>query len=219
MTPIAAAENSVLTGPGEGRRAVLRSTLTSPFGRKVRIAALALGLADRIQIVPADTRDENDSLRRQNPLGKMPCLVTDAGVFFDSRVILELLDAEAGGGRIIPAGGPARFRCLTRACLADGVADAAILMVYEGRFRTPAQMSPEWIAHQRGKVERGLEALAAAPPDPARSDAASISLACALGYLDWRAPVPWRDRWPRLAEWLDAFAAAEPAWHRTEHPR
>ena len=207
-----------LTGPGTDRRAVLRSTLTSPYGRKVRMAMRVLGLDDRIEVQPADTLDASDDLRRQNPLGKMPVLIADGATLFDSRVVLEYLDAMAGGGRLIPAAGRARFTCLTTACLADGVTDAGLLMIYEGRFRDAAQRSDRWLDHQRGKVARGLDALRAAPPDPRTTDAASISLACALGYLDWRRPVAWRDDWPELALWLTDFAAAEPAFDATRSP-
>ncbi|WP_353475418.1 glutathione S-transferase N-terminal domain-containing protein [Salipiger sp. H15] len=208
-----------LCGAGQGGRAVLRTTLTSPYGRKVRMAAQVLGLWDRIEMVPADTRDPSDDLRLQNPLGKMPCLMTDGETLYDSRVILEFLDTLAEGRGLFPREGRERFHCLTRACLADGVTDAALLMVYEGRFRGAEKISDEWLAHQRGKVERGLSALAALPPDPTRTDAAGVSLACALGYLDWRAPVSWRDRWPELVDWLHRFAAAEPAFNATEAPR
>ena len=199
-------------------RAVLRTTLTSPYGRKVRMAAKVLGLEDRIEIRPADTLDADDDLRDQNPLGKMPCLMADGMTLFDSRVIVDYLDALAGGGRLIPAAGRDRYRCLTRVALADGVADAALLMVYEGRFREASQMSARWLDHQKGKVLRGLTALAADLPDPTRTDAAAISLACMLGYLDWRRPVVWRGDWPALVEWLEAFAAHEPAFHATRRP-
>lgn len=208
-----------LTGTGQGGRAILRSTLTSPYGRKVRMAADILGLSDQISVVPADTRDASDSLRQQNPLGKIPCLITEADTLYDSGVILEFLDTLAGGNRLFPRSGWERFRCLTQSRLADGVTDAALLMVYEGRFRKAEQASDEWLSHQRGKIERGLTALAAAPPDPTCSDAAAISLACALGYLDWRKPVAWRDRWPALVDWIEAFSLAEPAISRTERPQ
>lgn len=202
-----------------GGRMVLRSTLTSPFGRKARMAATVLGLDRLIDVVPADTLDAADTLRRHNPLGKMPCLLlADGTVLYDSRVILDYLDALAGGGRLLPPGGVARYRALTRATLADGVADAALLMVYEGRFRTPEQASATWLDHQRGKIERALAALGEAPPDPGVTDAVSISLACALGYLDWRRPVEWRRPFARLAAWLDRFAAAEPAFAATAIP-
>ncbi len=71
---------------------VLRSTLTSPFGRKVRMAMLVLGLEKRIRLVPAETLNEADTLRTQNPLGKMPCLLLEDGTaLYDSRVIIEFL--------------------------------------------------------------------------------------------------------------------------------
>ncbi|UMA64914.1 glutathione S-transferase N-terminal domain-containing protein [Roseivivax marinus] len=199
-----------------GTRVVLRSTETSPFGRKVRMAAEILGLAGRIERQAADTLDTSDTLRAQNPLGKMPCLLIGEEAVFDSAVILELLDAVAGGGRLAPRAGLARFRVLTRARLADGIADAALLMVYEGRFRQEgAPVGERWLAHQRGKVERGLSVFETSPPPAERADLVSITLSAALGYLDWREPVAWRPGHPRLARWLDDFAAATPAFEHT----
>ena len=198
---------------------VLRSTLTSPFGRKVRMAASVLGLADRYRIEPADTLNEVDTLRAQNPLGKMPCLLlADGTALYDSRVIIEFLQEQAGSARLIPTSGPARYTALTRAALADGICDAALLMVYEGRFREPDTHSERWLAHQRGKVTRGLAAFEHQPPDPARTDVVAISLSCALGYLDWRRPLDWRAAHPRLAQWLADFAEAEPAFNATRAP-
>jgi len=198
---------------------VLRSTLTSPFGRKVRIAASVLGLAGRYRLEPADTLNEGDTLRRQNPLGKLPCLLlADGTALYDSRVIIEFLQEEADTDRLVPRSGLARYTTLTHATLADGITDAALLMVYEGRFREPTAHSQRWLTHQRGKVLRGLAAFEAAPPDPVLTDLAAIALACALGYLDWRKPVAWRPAHPRLAQWLADFAAAEPAFDATRAP-
>ncbi len=195
---------------------VLRSTLTSPFGRKVRMAAIILKIADRIALQPGDPRDENDTLRRQNPLGKMPCLLLEDGTpVYDSGVILEYFDQLAGGGKLMPPGGLERIKALTRARLADGITEAAILIVYEGRFREPQQASAVWLEHQRGKILRALAEFASTPPDPGKSDVVSIGLACALGYLDWRKPVDWRPQFPKLSAWLDAFAAHEPAFNAT----
>jgi glutathione S-transferase len=197
---------------------VLRTTLTSPYGRKVRMAAEVLDLSDSLRIVPADTLDPEDDLRDQNPLGKMPCLIVGDEVLFDSRVILDFLDSLAGGGHLAPPSGMERFRALTRAALADGIADAGLLMVYERRFRDPAQVSQRWLEHQASKIQRAMAAFARDLPDPARTDAVSISLACALGYLDWRQPLDWRADYPGLARWLADFAAAEPAFATTESP-
>jgi glutathione S-transferase len=198
---------------------ILRSTATSPFGRKVRIAIDVLGLGNRVTMVPADTLDETDSLRQQNPLGKMPCLLLpDGGVIYDSGVIVEFAQELAGTDRLLPLRGPERYRALTLARLADGITEAALLMVYESRFRDPEGYSERWLNHQRGKVMRGLDAFARESPDPRRTDLVSIGLSCAFGYLDWRKPVAWRDSHPKLATWLAEFAAHVPAYARTAAP-
>ena len=101
---------------------ILRSTPPSPFGRKVNIAAGVLGLTDQIRIEAADLGNATDSVRRQNPLGKIPTLVLEDGsTLFDSRVILEYLDHRAGGGKIIPQQPKARFAALRLQALADGM--------------------------------------------------------------------------------------------------
>ncbi|CAH1663953.1 glutathione S-transferase family protein [Chelatococcus asaccharovorans] len=195
----------------------LRSSPPSPFGRKVKIAAKVLGLWDKIDVVMTDTVDPGDSIRRQNPLGKIPALILEDGrVLFDSRVILEYLDHRAGGGRIIP-NGPARFDVLTQQALADGLLDAALLLVYEKRWRDADKHDEKWVAHQRGKVERSLAVLEAMPPAPptAVPDVGQITVACALGYLDLRFDGEWRATYPRLVAWLTAFEKAVPAFAET----
>jgi glutathione S-transferase len=195
---------------------ILRSSPASPFGRKVKIAAAILGLAERIEIVAVDTNDAHDSIRRQNPLGKIPALVLEDGaVLYDSPVIVEYLDFLAGGGKIIPADPQRRFSVLTRQALADGIIDAALLQVYETRFREPAQHVAKWLDHQAAKVERGLKVLEAGPGDAADRDIGAIAVACALGYLDLRFMGRWRVDCPNLAGWLDRFAAACPAFETT----
>jgi glutathione S-transferase len=93
---------------------VLRTTPTSPFGRKVRMAIEALGLGGRITVVPADPLDETDTLRQQNPLGKMPCLVLgDGTTIYDSGIIIEYLQDVAGTDRLLPLRGRDRYRALT----------------------------------------------------------------------------------------------------------
>jgi glutathione S-transferase len=194
----------------------LRSSPASPFGRKVKIAALELGLMDTIEIVAADTNDPADPLRQQNPLGKIPTLVLEDGTtLFDSRVIVDYLDHLAGGGKIIPAG-EARFPQLRLQALADGICDAALLQVYETRFRPEEGRNAAWLANQAGKVSRALIALEVTPPAyPDRPRIGEIALACALGYLDLRFAGTWRAEYPALVAWLDAFAAKVPAFEAT----
>ena len=180
-----------------------------------------LGLSDRIALVPGNPLDENDTLRQQNPLGKMPCLVlADGSSIYDSGVIIEFLADVAGDEKLLPARGPARFKALTQARLADGITEAAILIVYESRFRDDAATHSErWLKHQRGKIQRALAAFEAAPPDPAKTDIVAIGLACALGYLDWRKGLDWRPIYPKLVAWFAAFAKNQPAFERTRAPQ
>ena len=182
----------------------LRTSPASPFGRKVRIAAALLGLEGRIAIVPADTGDPADSLRRQNPLGKIPALIAEDGeAIYDSRVIVEYLDGLTGGGRLIPTDFTARIQALTLQALADGIADAAVLQIYEQRMREPAERSAKWIGYQAGKVMRGLAALESKPPTAGANHVGAIALACTLGYLDLRFAGAWRTERPKLAEWVE----------------
>lgn len=194
----------------------LRSSPASPFGRKVKISLLELGLADRITIVAADTTDPAEPLRQQNPLGKIPTLVLEDGsTLFDSRVIVDYLDHLAGGGRILPTGAE-RFAQLRLQALADGICDAALLQVYEVRFRAAESRHAGWVENQQGKIDRALAALEAEPPAFAdRPRIGEIALACALGYLDLRHEGRWRAAHPRLVAWLDAFAEKVPAFEAT----
>jgi glutathione S-transferase len=196
---------------------ILRTAPASPFGRKVRIAAHLLGQDREIRIEPADTMDPADSMRAQNPLGKIPILIGEDGArLYDSRVILEYLDHRAGGGRIIPAQPDARFAALTLQALCDGLMDASLLLVYEGRWRSADRHEPKWVAHQADKVRRALSTLEADPPAlDGVPHVGHIALACALGYQDLRFEGRWRADHPRLVQWLDAFAARVPAFAET----
>lgn len=194
---------------------ILRSSPASPFARKVRIALDLVGLASRVTVMDADTGDEADPLRRENPLGKVPTLVLDDGTaVFDSRVILDHLDALTGGGTLIPVDPAARLRCLTTQALADGVMDASVLIVYEARWRPEAIRLPRWTDHQGDKIARALGVLEAVPPEDG-ADAGAVAVACALGYLDLRLGGAWRARHPALVAWLDRFAVAVPAFEAT----
>src|ERR1700746_933006 len=196
---------------------ILRFSPASPFVRKVRIAAAVLGLDRDIKAEPADTLDASDSVRRQNPLGKIPVLILDdATVLYDSCVILEYLDYRAGGGRIIPSAPAARFAALCQQALCDGILDAGVLRVYEGRFRPTEHRVAIWVEHQMQKMSRATATLEAEPPGlDSPPHVGQITAACALGYLDFRFEGTWRRDHPRLVAWLDRFAAAVPAFAET----
>jgi glutathione S-transferase len=199
---------------------LIRTSFGSPFGRKVRIAVSVLGLDSKIRIETASTQDDADPLRQQNPLGKIPVLqLEDGGWIYDSPVILEYLDTLAGGGRIIPKDTKARFDALRLEALADGILDASILQVYEGRYRPAEKHEQKWLDLQGGKIARGLAALEASPPQiDTPPNVGQITVACALGYRDFRFPGTWRKDHPRLVAWLDTFAARVPAFAATTPP-
>ena len=197
---------------------ILRSAPASPFARKVRIAASLLGLASDITLEQAETTDPKDKLRQQNPLGKIPTLVLEDGsTLYDSRVIVEYLDHKAGGGKIIPREPKARFDALRLQALADGMTDAQILVVYEGRWRQPDKHEAKWVDYQSDKIKRGLAVLEANPPalDPT-PNVGQIALACLLGHRDLRFAGDWRAGHPKLVAWLDRFAAQVPAFAATK---
>jgi len=199
------------------RMMILRSSPPSPFGRKVKIAAALLGLDKEITIEKTDTTDASDTIRKQNPLGKIPALILEDGsVLHDSPVILDYLDHRAGGAKIIPSEPNARYAALTLQSLCDGVLDACLLQVYEGRWRPAEKHEKKWVDYQAEKVKRAFDVLEAAPPAiGAIPDVGAITLACALGYGDLRFGGAWRKDYPKLLAWLDAFAGKVPAFEKT----
>ena len=195
---------------------ILYSAPASPFGRMVKLTAHCLGQIDEIEVRATNTGDPQDEIRTVNPLGKIPALVADGQTLYDSRVIVEFLVARAGGDRIIPASGRQRFDVLTRMAAMVGLLDAALLVVYEGRFRPPEMKVESFLDYQRGKIVRVLETVGdAAYANGAMPDAGEITLACALDYLDFRKQLDWRDHAPQLQDWLAAFAAAVPGYTAT----
>lgn len=181
----------------------LIASLTSPYARKVRIA-LAEKKID-YALVEASPWADDTPVPEWNPLGKVPVLVLDDGTpVYDSRVIVEYLDSVSPVSRLIPE--PARQRIAVKRweALADGVCDAASLVVLELR-RAQRLQSKDWIARQRDKVARGIAELSRELGDRAWCcgdgyTLADIAAGCALGYLDLRHPdIDWRDAYPNLA--------------------
>lgn len=181
----------------------------SPFARKVMVVLHETGQIDGVQIVSA-TGSPLDSTRMptaQNPLGKIPTLVRDDGpAIYDSRVICRYLDDRAGAG-LYPDS--RLWGTLTLEATGDGIMDAAVLMVYEGRCRPTELQSAEWVEGQWGKVARALDALDARWVSHLSGslDVGHVSVGCALGYLDFRLDARnWRAGRDDLAAWYQAFA-------------
>ncbi len=196
---------------------ILYHAPTSPFVRKVLIVAHETGQFDALTlrtVAPGPLALE-PAVARDNPLSKIPVLVTKAGArLHDSAVIAEYLCRRAGDTALLPLDGDARWQVLTLQSLGDGIAEAALLMRFEAALRPPEFHWPDWFAGQRAKVVSALQHLEA--DGAARGwTLGDIALACALGYLDLRHPeFDWRAEAPRLADW-HAGIAARPAYIAT----
>jgi glutathione S-transferase len=181
----------------------LRHAAASPFVRKVMVVAHEHGLADRIELVPTTVSpvQPNESLAPENPLMKVPSLTTDDGqVLFDSPVICEYLDSLAGGRKLFPASGAARWTALCQQALGDGILDALILCRYE----TTRPEDKRWTGWTGGQMKKAHQGLAAAESEDLSGPRTigQVTLGCTLGYLDFRFPDDgWRQRHPRLAAW------------------
>jgi glutathione S-transferase len=197
----------------------LHYSTTSPFVRKVMAVAIETGLDGRLELVtPTMTPVKPDAdLVKDNPLGKVPCLVTaDGAALYDSRVICEYLDSLHDGPKMFPAAGRARWTALRRQAEGDGIMDAGVLGRYETFLRPQERRWPEWLEGQKGKFRRALDSLEGEADGFGDTvDIGTIAIGCALGYLDFRyGDEGWRATRPRLATWFERFAA-RPAMAKT----
>ena len=194
----------------------LYSSAPSPFGRKVKITAHLTGLFDQIDVVNIDGNDPQSAALNPNPLNKIPALELDSGqLIVDSKVICEYLIKQSGRLELLPE--HLRVDLLSRAALADGITEAALLMVYERRFRGESQINTDWLTRQNQKVLGGLQwftdnltEIVAIPTID------QVGLAVTLGYLDFRFSGEWRTRFTDLALWLTQFQQMVPGYQLTD---
>jgi glutathione S-transferase len=188
----------------------LIGSLTSPYVRKVRIVMAEKKLD--YEFVSEDVWSAATTIAESNPLGKVPCLVMEgAEALFDSRVIVEYLDALSPVGKLIPSVGRERAGVKTWEALADGVLDAAILARLEATWagRSTEQRSSAWIERQLGKVHAAVQAMSVGLGEQAfcsgvHLSLSDISVGVALGYLDFRFPkIDWRNPHPNLHKLFD----------------
>ncbi|MDB5984722.1 MAG: glutathione S-transferase protein [Pseudomonas sp.] len=195
----------------------------SPFARKVLVLLHETGQFDQVELkLTTPTPVSPDPvLIENNPAGKLPALhLADGNVIHDSRVILDYFDYQHAGKPLIPREGPARWRRLTLASLADALLDAALMIRYETFLRPAEKHWDEWLSNQQEKISRSLAYFEqdAVTELSAQFDIASIGVAAALGYLDFRQPtLGWRTRYPRLANWY-ADVSQRPSMLKTQPP-
>jgi glutathione S-transferase len=184
----------------------LTFSAASPFARKVRIAAIELGLIDKIEFMPATVvpGTPNDDYSRIHPLKKLPVLILDNGdIIVDSYVIVEYLDELAGGGRLIPASGPMRWKVKTEHSLLQGMLDSMLLCRYETMVRPEPLRWKAWSDDHWNRAWLGMARFEQQGDLMSRPfDIGMIGLTCVLGYADFRfADCGWRKAYPKL----DAF--------------
>jgi glutathione S-transferase len=183
----------------------------SPFVRKVVVLLNELEKTEAVELATVTTTAlaSDASLMAANPLARLPALERPEGVtLYDSRVITAYLDDLFQGG-LYPTG-PRRWEVMTLEATGDGLMDSAVSMVYEMRLREPAQQSHAWVEAQWGKVEQALDALGTRWMGHLSGPVSMghISVACALGYLDFRHDARgWRTGREALASWYEGFAA------------
>lgn len=186
----------------------LYDSTTSPFCRKVSLVIRKLHLSDQVtsEVVAGTPVAPGTLPLNDNPLGKIPCLIHEGRAYYDSSVICQMLNDLARGDLY----GADRYATLTLEALADGILDAAILVVYERRIRPDDLVFEPWLEGQLAKISRGLDAL------EARWDAvgqgpetvATLAVGCALEYLDFRSiGSDWRAGRPLLNLWYQGIAA------------
>ena len=189
----------------------LIGSTTSPYVRKVRIVMAEKKLD--YQFALEDVWSAETAIAESNPLGKVPCLVMeDGGAVFDSRVIVEYLDTLTPVGKLIPASGRERAEVKCWEALADGLADAAILMRLEQTQRKDNERSDAWMERQRRKVDASIAAMSTGLGDSTWCNGSHYSLAdiavgCALDWVAFRFPdIAWRDEYPNLPRLTDKLA-------------
>jgi glutathione S-transferase len=159
----------------------------------------------------------NDALAAENPLMKVPALLTDDGqVLFDSPVICEYLDALGDGPKLFPTSSAARWTALRQQALGDGVLDALILCRYE-LTRPEDKRWSGWTDGQMKKAHQGIAAVESEDLSGPRT-IGHVTIGCMLGYLDFRFPGDgWRNRHPKLAGWYE-HASMLPSMQATKPP-
>lgn len=173
------------------------------------MAAVLCGI--ELELVPTDTAEEGPTLTDTNPIGKIPALILDDGeTLYDSRVICEWLD-RSSGNPIIPQTLAEWSKVKRIEALADGMTEAAMLTLYEVRYRPEDKRHQPWVDKQWRRAHRSLEALerevATLPSTP---NLAHLAAAADLGWLDLRYSDELRGKHPGLAKWMDDFYAAHP---------
>lgn len=193
---------------------------TSPYVRKISVMLLEKGIT--FEFVNESPWHDGSHVKDYTPLGKVPALVSDDNqVWYNSSIIAAYLELLHLDPAFLPADPHAQLEVRQLETLADGVCDAALLIVREQQ-KDPSQQSTSEMLRQRDKIQRGLDALEVAAAkgkwlNGKQITLADIATACTLGYLNFRHVAPgWNVNRPSLVHLAttlfqrDSFARTEP---------
>lgn len=180
-------------------------TKRSPYARKVRILALEKGI--KLELIEENLTEKSKGLLFANPLGKVPTLVTDEGVFLcDSPVICEYLEAQKPSPRLVAPAGKHRFQALHMAAIADGVMDTSVSLFME-KLRHPNDINEAYMAHLENAILGSYDYFEANIDVILEFNLASIAVACAIGYINFRLPhLDPKLTHTKLNEWYDKIS-------------
>ncbi|MDE2578795.1 MAG: glutathione S-transferase family protein [Hyphomicrobiales bacterium] len=186
----------------------LRYARTSPFVRKVVVFAEESNVAETIHKVDTDVWSADTDIHEDNPLGKIPALVTDDGTFVGSFACCDYLNKRWSTKKLIPENDAPRWRVMQIHGLADGAMEAAVAYVIEARRRPQEFVYADFLDRQMSRLDKTMNSLEARIGDLSELDLGSITTGCMLGYLDFRLSdqFDWRARAPQLADWYKEFS-------------
>ena len=176
----------------------------SPYGRKCRVVAIEKGVLEKIELVEVNTAENPAELLAVNPLGTIPAMISASGMHIcQSEAICEYINTLSAQPDLYMD----RICVQPFAALAEGIMDAAVSCVLEGR-RPEENRSLQWIARKEAAISRAIAKFSGIPMENSPLSIGTISLGCALGYVSFRLPhITWREAHPALAKWFDGFNA------------
>ncbi len=172
----------------------------SPYARKARIVIREKGLLGRTQEIHVVPVDSHPDLTSANPLAQIPALIDDDGTAWtDSALICAWLDGRGEGPRLLPPTGDAYWATRRLEVAAAAILEMTVKMVLENR-RQESERSPFWLTRWEEGLRRGFERAEAMCPGPASFTLATMTLAIAATYADFRYPhIDWRTTAPKIA--------------------
>lgn len=198
----------------------LIGSYTSPFVRKISVILLEKGIT--FEFINESPWTDESHVPHYNPLGKVPALVAGQDTWYDSHIIAAYLEQLGIAPALMPHDRLAALKVQQLEALADGIGDAAVILLRE-QMRPPELQMESQLLRQREKIARGLDALEqeAAKGTTINGEAinvADIAVACLIGFLNFRRVIPnWCVERPALVKLAEKMFQRE-SFARTVPP-